>query len=228
LQRKRNAPQPLELQRSRTGTMGVGRGLVALSAAAAAPLTHITSHNTALQLSMRSSSRASRQRADTRQACNNRRARTVQIFSSACAVPSHLPSTPSHAHTERSCTEHAGSEHASPDALRVAQQQRGSRSMPTQQETSRCTDRSHAARGADSTCCVGLDEVDRAYGHEHLEAELVAAGAAPRSCSGRCRSRSLALGGRAMRALFKHLAAIRPTLRPAGVLLFTVEALPMC
>eukprot|EP00966_Prymnesium_polylepis_P099121 2295568-Prymnesium_polylepis.1 len=50
--------------------------------------------------------------------------------------------------------------------------------MPTQQETSRCTDRSHAARGADSTCCVGFDEVDRgssvrAYGHEHLEAELV-------------------------------------------------------
>ena len=124
------------------------RGLVALSAAAAAPLTHITSHNTALQLSMRSSSRASRQRANTRQACNNRRARTVQRFSSACAVPSHLPSTPSHAHTERSCTEHAGSEHASPDALRVAQQQRGTGSMPTQQETSRCTDRSHAARGA--------------------------------------------------------------------------------
>jgi hypothetical protein len=137
--------RPLELQRSRTRTMGVGRGLVALSAAAAAPLTHITSHNKALQLSMRSSSRASRQHADTRQACNNRRARTVQRFSSACAVPSHLPSTPSHAHTERSCTEHAGSEHASPDALRVAQQQRGTGSMPTQQETSRCTDRSHAA-----------------------------------------------------------------------------------
>eukprot|EP00966_Prymnesium_polylepis_P282720 6532569-Prymnesium_polylepis.1 len=39
------------------------------------------------------------------------------------------------------------------------------------------------------------------YGHEHLETELVAAGAAPRSRSGRCRARSLALGGRAMRAL---------------------------
>ena len=78
MQRKRNAPQPLELQRSRTRTMGVGRGLVALSAAAAAPLTHITSHNTALQLSMRSSSRASRQHADTRQACNHRRARTCK------------------------------------------------------------------------------------------------------------------------------------------------------
>eukprot|EP00966_Prymnesium_polylepis_P129746 3000554-Prymnesium_polylepis.1 len=33
----------------------------------------------------------------------------------------------------------------------------------------------------DLLCRILFDEVDRAYGHEHLEAELVAAGAAPRS-----------------------------------------------
>ena len=123
MQRKRNAPQPLELQRSRTRTMGVGKGPRGplRCRCRTAHSHHIAQHSAAAEhAQLVESFPAACEHPTAMQ--QSARARTVQSFSSACAVPSHLPSTPSHAHTERSCTEHAGSEHASPDALRVAQQ----------------------------------------------------------------------------------------------------------